>query len=116
MDTARLKEIRAHLEDERVSLERQLAAQGLRVVDVDEGFADSAQATAERSEIIAVEEQHVSLHREIVAALARIDNGTYGRCQSCGAEIPAERLDAVPTTTLCVECKQAAADSLTRIL
>ena len=114
MDTVRLKEIRTNLEAERVSLERQLAAQGLDVVDVDEGFADSAQATAERSELIAVEEQHESLHKEIVAALARIDAGTYGRCQNCGADIPAERLDAVPTTALCVECKQAATDSLTR--
>jgi DnaK suppressor protein len=108
MNAAKLKEIRTHLEHERVSIERQLAQQSLGEVDVDEGFADSAQATAERSELIAVEEQHESLHKEIVAALARIDAGTYGECQSCGTEIPAERLDAVPTTDLCVTCKQAA--------
>jgi RNA polymerase-binding transcription factor len=108
MNAAKLEEIRTHLEHERVSIERQLAQQSLGEVDVDEGFADSAQATAERSELIAVEEQHESLHKEIVAALARIDAGTYGECQSCGTEIPAERLDAVPTTDLCVTCKQAA--------
>jgi RNA polymerase-binding protein DksA len=114
MNAAKLEEIKAHLEEERVSLERLLKQQGLGEVDVDEGFADSAQATAERSELIAVEEQHESLHKEIVAALARIEEGSYGQCQNCGSEIPAERLDAVPTTALCVSCKQAAADSLTR--
>ena len=114
MNAAKLNEIKAHLEQERDSLERQLAEQSLGEVDVDEGFADSAQATAERSELIAVEEQHESLHKEIVAALIRIEEGTYGQCQNCGAEIPQERLDAVPTASLCVSCKQAAADAVTR--
>lgn len=115
MDAATLKEIRERLEAERVSLERQLDRQRLGQVDVDEGFADSGQATAERSELIAAEEQHETLHRMIVAALVRIEEGTYGQCQSCGAEIPVERLEAVPTTTLCVVCKKADQDSLTRL-
>jgi RNA polymerase-binding protein DksA len=114
MNAARLQEIKTHLEDEKVSLERHLAEQGLGEVDVDEGFADSGQATAERSQLIAVEEQHESLHKEIVAALARIEEGSYGQCENCGAEIPEERLDAVPTATLCVACKQAATDAVTR--
>ena len=114
MNATKLNELKTHLEEERVSLERQLAEQGLGAVDVDEGFADSAQATAERSEIIAVEEQHESLHKEIVAALARIEEGTYGLCEKCGSEIPEERLEAVPTATLCVSCKQAATDAVTR--
>ena len=114
MNAAKLNEIKAHLEQERDSLERQLAEQSLGEVDVDEGFADSAQATAERSELIAVEEQHESLHKEVLAALVRIEEGTYGECQNCGAEIPQERLDAVPTASLCVACKQAAADAVTR--
>jgi DnaK suppressor protein len=116
MDTAQLEEIKARLEAEREVLERELAQEGLGRVDVDEGFADSGQATAERSELIAAEEQHESVHRSIVEALARIEDGTYGLCQSCGAEIPAERLEAIPTTTLCVACKKAAArDSLSRL-
>jgi DnaK suppressor protein len=114
MNATKLSELKTHLEQERISLERQLSEQGLGEVDVDEGFADSAQATAERSQLIAVEEQHESLHKEIVDAIARIEDGTYGRCQNCGAEIPDERLEAVPTTTLCVACKQAATDALTR--
>ena len=41
--------------------------------------------------------------REIDTALARIDDGTYGTCTRCGKEIPVERLEAVPWTTLCIE-------------
>jgi len=36
--------------------------------------------------------------------LERIESGNYGRCLACGAAIAEERLDAVPTTTVCREC------------
>ena len=47
---------------------------------------------------------------EIKAALARLEEGTYGRCLVCGKEIPAERLEIVPTATECADCarKEAA--------
>jgi len=34
-----------------------------------------------------------------------IQNGTYGICEECGAEIGFKRLEARPVTTLCIECK-----------
>jgi len=40
-------------------------------------------------------------------ALERIEDGTYGICDSCHEEIPKERLEAVPHTKLCVPCKLA---------
>jgi RNA polymerase-binding protein DksA len=39
-------------------------------------------------------------------ALARLDDGSYGNCESCGRPIGAARLEAFPRATLCVECKQ----------
>jgi DnaK suppressor protein len=48
-----------------------------------------------------------SHHDDIDAALGRLDNGTYGKCERCGREIPIERLEARPTARLCVACKQA---------
>ncbi len=44
--------------------------------------------------------------QQIDAALERIENGTYGICRVCGKEIEEARLRAVPTTTICVTCKQ----------
>jgi DnaK suppressor protein len=41
---------------------------------------------------------------EITEALARIDAGTFGRCEECGAIIPKGRLQAVPHTRHCVAC------------
>ena len=39
-------------------------------------------------------------------ALARIDDGSYGTCESCGNAIGKLRLQAFPRATLCVSCKQ----------
>jgi len=45
--------------------------------------------------------------REIDSALVRLEEGTYGRCASCGKPIPADRLDLVPWAELCVPCSGA---------
>ncbi|MEE4121160.1 MAG: TraR/DksA C4-type zinc finger protein [Paracoccaceae bacterium] len=42
--------------------------------------------------------------RRIAAALARIDDGSFGECSDCGEEIPDRRLEIDPTTPLCVSC------------
>lgn len=42
----------------------------------------------------------------IDSALERMNQGTYGRCEHCGREIPQERLEALPYTTLCAECSR----------
>jgi len=44
---------------------------------------------------------------DIDAALAKIDAGTYGMCESCHAEISKGRLKALPFARLCIKCKQA---------
>jgi RNA polymerase-binding transcription factor len=42
----------------------------------------------------------------VEAAVRRIDEGTYGVCESCGNPIGKMRLQAFPRATLCMECKQ----------
>jgi DnaK suppressor protein len=41
---------------------------------------------------------------QIEAAIERIEDGTYGECQGCGAKIPKARLEAIPYAALCVKC------------
>jgi RNA polymerase-binding protein DksA len=41
---------------------------------------------------------------QIKAAIQRIENGSYGRCQDCGKQIPKSRLDAIPYAADCVQC------------
>jgi len=44
--------------------------------------------------------------KQIDDALDRLDQGTYGVCESCGLEIAEERLQAMPFTRLCRDCQQ----------
>lgn len=44
---------------------------------------------------------------DVDRALEKVEAGTYGACDDCGTTIPAERLEARPTTALCVTCSQA---------
>lgn len=108
-----MDEARTRLEAEKDAVDKQLLDHGVELegdeniaVDAHEGFADSAQVTAERSQHISLVEQLRSRRADILAALRKIDDGTYGKCESCGQEIPIERLEAVPAATLCVSCKQ----------
>jgi DnaK suppressor protein len=113
MDQKQADAARARLEEELKTVERQLAELGVDIdgglhVDTDEGFADSAHATSERSQMLAEVDRVRLHHRDVVHALQKLDHGTYGTCENCGKEIPWERLEAIPSTRLCVACKQLA--------
>ena len=43
---------------------------------------------------------------QIETSLERIEEGTYGQCEECGAKIPKTRLKAIPYATLCVRCAE----------
>lgn len=49
-----------------------------------------------------------SVLSKVTRALGKLDEGTYGRCDRCGGEIPEERLDALPWATECVSCASKA--------
>ena len=53
---------------------------------------------------------------DIDAALARIDDGTYGVCADCSTQIPPRRLEALPFATLCVSCQSVADKKLARLV
>ncbi len=46
--------------------------------------------------------------KEVDAALARIDAGTFGLCTTCGRPIAEARLEALPWAALCIDCQRAA--------
>jgi DnaK suppressor protein len=70
-------------------------------------MADQGSATFERELDMTFEENERDILDMVRAALARVDAGTYGTCSRCGADIPAGRLEAMPTATLCITCKEA---------
>ncbi|WP_127016345.1 TraR/DksA C4-type zinc finger protein [Anoxybacter fermentans] len=68
--------------------------------------ADHGDITFERGKDIALRDNYRLLLDLIDDALEKIDNGTYGYCDRCGKEIPEERLEAFPYTTMCKGCKE----------
>jgi DnaK suppressor protein len=70
-------------------------------------LADHATDTFMRELDGGLEENVDHLLGEVDAALARIDDGTYGTCVVCGRPIDEERLLAVPYATLCIDDKRA---------
>lgn len=70
--------------------------------NVDNHPADAATEMYERGKDIALLEQEAFRLERIETALERMDTGEYGRCTACGAFIPAERLEALPTAVYCI--------------
>lgn len=69
----------------------------------DNHLADAASETYERELDEGLEEDARGRLHEVEAALQRLDGGDFGTCAVDGEPIPAERLEAVPWTTLCVD-------------
>lgn len=70
----------------------------------DEHDPEGATIAFERSQASSLVQQAERHLTEIDAALARLDDGTYGVCEVCGAPIPAPRLSARPVARTCVTC------------
>ena len=99
--------LRGQLQEERDRLRGKLREMGFGpegTLAFDGGFADSSQVTAERSEIEAVAASLAETLHEIEHALGKMEDGTYGRCESCGGEIGDARLEAMPAARLCIRC------------
>ena len=105
-----LEEHRVHLREEIASLGADPDTDEVTFVD-DAGFADRSHSTEERSRLISVARALRSNLRDVDRALAKIDVGTYGRCERCGQPIAPERLEALPWAMLCIRCKSEGVDS-----
>ncbi len=98
---------RALLEDERASLLSQLAELGFGEggnLDYDSNFADTSQVTAERGEAEALASQLKDALDDVLKALSKLDEGTYGICERCGNAITTARLEAKPASNYCIDC------------
>jgi RNA polymerase-binding transcription factor DksA len=67
-------------------------------------FSDQANDLEELATNESLEVQHIHEAEQILAALARIEQGEYGVCSNCGAAIAPARLAALPTATRCIRC------------
>lgn len=69
---------------------------------------DRASRETDRSHLLRLRDRDRKLITKVEEALARIEAGTFGKCQACGAAIAPARLRARPVTALCIDCKREA--------
>jgi DnaK suppressor protein len=77
-------------------------------VNADDRYDEIDQATTdiEQSMRMRLRNREMLYIKKIDEALVRIDEGTFGECDACGEDIEIRRLEARPTATLCVGCKE----------
>jgi DnaK suppressor protein len=101
---------RVRLEDERAFLERELRqlTQVTRDPTATIGFGKRVgEGTSDaigRIERVGQADALATKLADVERALEKLDEGSYGICDRCGATIPAERLEARPSSVLCVRC------------
>lgn len=108
MQPTELKKYREILEQKRDSL---LASAPARTPTTEPGSksGDWIDQSSQESDLhvhLALKQTDAKLLRAIEEAILRIDQGTYGICRDCEEEIKAVRLEAVPWTRVCIDCKE----------
>ena len=68
-------------------------------------LADMGTDSIEREKTFILASMETELLKEIDYALSKINNGNYGICEQCDLAIDHKRLEAIPHTRLCLECK-----------
>lgn len=109
IDTQKIKK---QLEEKRADLQAQIANQTeaypnpVDPIEISEGpqvFEETAVDFLETQQEQSILVNLQALLTEVQHALARIDNGSYGRCIVCGQPIPEKRLEAIPWAARCVK-------------
>jgi DnaK suppressor protein len=67
---------------------------------------DAANESSDRETMYGISEIQSACLSEVEKALKKIDEGSYGQCERCGADIPLARLKVMPFASLCVSCKE----------
>ena len=102
---------RKRLEEMRDDLDRSISIlQGERPAPLaGEGYpqdsADAGSTLSETDRTEAILHSARGQRDEVLAALARIEDSSYGRCIDCGGDIPEGRLEARPDAARCVGCQ-----------
>jgi DnaK suppressor protein len=110
MEKKKLDSFKKRLETRQQELRRMVTRteQDGRTVDEDsaQDIADRAASSYTKEFLFHQSNNDRQLLQMVENALSRIREGTFGECISCGKDINAKRLDAVPWTRHCIECQE----------
>jgi DnaK suppressor protein len=91
--------------DELLNRAEKTVAELIRNGDFSADIIDQASTDIGRNYTLRICDRESRLIRKIKTALTKIDEGTFGICESCDEEIGVERLKARPVTAYCIRCK-----------
>jgi DnaK suppressor protein len=116
MDAATRAGLKAYLEAERTRLEDEIAdlerdsATNLTDASGENNYrdhmADQGTATFGKELDMSLGDNARDLYAQVMGALGRIEDGSYGTCVRCSKQISVDRLKAVPAAGLCITCKE----------
>jgi DnaK suppressor protein len=115
LDKKFIEERKKDLLERKVELEKELAISTDQVADndYDAKFIDLGDKEDENAAEVAMFEKNLSLEKTLELSmynvnkgLKKIDEGTYGLCEKCDGPIKPERLEAFPSATACMACKE----------
>jgi len=110
MDKKKLEYFRKHLETRQQDLRRMVnrTQQDGRNADenIAQDIADKAASSYNKEFLFHQSNADRQLLQMVETALVRLREGSFGECISCGKEINAKRLEAVPWTRHCIECQE----------
>jgi len=116
MDKKKLEAFRKRLETRRNELRHMVVRnqQDGRTADDEatQDVADRAASSYNKEFLFSQSNNDRQLLNMVDGALSRIREGSFGECVSCGKEINAKRLEAVPWTRHCIECQEKAEKGL----
>lgn len=110
MKSAQIQQFKKSLQSQREEAFRLLHRVGdeSRSIDADipQDSGDLSINTVSKEFLFQQGSQRRGMVRRIEAALARIEQGSFGVCAECGGDIPVRRLEALPWTDLCLHCQE----------
>jgi len=110
MDKKKLDTFRKRLEERQQALRKTVSRteEDGRIADQDtaQDIADRAASSYTKEFLFSQSNNDRQLLQMVETALLRIREGAFGECVSCGEEINAKRLEAVPWTRYCIGCQE----------
>jgi DnaK suppressor protein len=108
MTKTELNKFKEALENKQAELAQVLRNREGITIEKSPDALDEVQNAAERELAIRNLDRESNLLRNVRAALARIDEGTFGVCLHCEEDISIKRLNAVPWAPYCIQCQEIA--------
>ncbi len=100
--------VRQELLEEQTKLQKQLGrleSAEYESIGYGNHIADDGTEAFEQAVGVALQRKVETTLEEVSRALAKLDNGTFGLCESCGARVDRARLEALPYAKYCLTCQ-----------